>query len=305
MQLQIIDNKDIDRRKWEALVKSDPYGFPYAASWYLDIVSPKWKALIFEDYKFALALPTNKKYGISYVFPPSFTQQIGLIGEGDPSESILKQMIAYAAEHFKYLEFNLNKNNKLEGEIENYKYKWRRNLELDLSGSYDNIFSNFHKNTKRNIKKSKESGLIIEKTDNYDAMISTFIDGKAKNIKGRDLDYTLLTKLIEKGNEINAVEIYSVKKDSVFLGSALFINHLKRKVFLFSAINEMGRSHRAMFSLIDHIIEKNANSDIILDFEGSDDDKLASFYQRFGAKETLYLHLKINQLPFFIKWLKG
>jgi hypothetical protein len=74
---------------------------------------------------------------------------------------------------------------------------------------------------------------------------------------------------------------------------------------LFSGLSSEGRKKRAMFYLINSVIQENAKSNIILDFEGSDDKNLGDFYQRFGASERLYLYLKINRLPRLIKWLKN
>ena len=94
-------------------------------------------------------------------------------------------------------------------------------------------------------------------------------------------------------------------QNDIFLGGAIFINEQGRKVFLFSALSAEGRKKRAMFFLLNKVIEENAKSNAILDFEGSDDKNLGDFYHRFGATEKLYLQLKINRLPKLIKWLKN
>jgi len=56
--------------------------------------------------------------------------------------------------------------------------------------------------------------------------------------------------------------------------------------------------------LIDAFIKDNADKPLILDFEGSDIRNLAFFYSGFGAKDEQYPFLKINKLPFYLKWLK-
>jgi hypothetical protein len=43
---------------------------------------------------------------------------------------------------------------------------------------------------------------------------------------------------------------------------------------------------------------------MLLDFEGSDIPNLAFFYSSFGAVNQAYPALKINRLPFYLKWLK-
>lgn len=301
----IIENKDIDRIKWDALVQSTPNCFPYSMSWYLDIVSPKWKAMIIDDYAFAIALPNRKKWLFSYVFPPEFTQQMGIIGREPASDELVSDALEELAKSFSYVELNLNELNELKRIFSGLRKKWRKNYELDLSKDYESIFAHFHKNTQRNIKKASKSGLVLKSTEKGERMIEAFKENKAKELKGKKISYDLLDSIIKEGISRNAIEIFDVFKNEDYLGSALFLNSNGRKVFLFSSINDDGRKNRAMFFLINEIIKRNEKQNIILDFEGSDNSKLATFYQRFGAKEKLYLHIKINRLPFFIKWLKN
>jgi hypothetical protein len=60
-------------------------GIVYAYSWYLDIVSPGWDALVKDDYKSVMPLTWRKKYGIKYLYQPFFTQQLGVFSS-DKSE---------------------------------------------------------------------------------------------------------------------------------------------------------------------------------------------------------------------------
>jgi hypothetical protein len=43
---------------------------------------------------------------------------------------------------------------------------------------------------------------------------------------------------------------------------------------------------------------------MVLDFEGSDIRNLAFFYSSFGAKEENFAGVKLNRLPFYLKWMK-
>lgn len=302
--IKIIENAEIDRTKWDNLLLANPKAFPYSISWYLDHVSPNWKAVIVGDYNFALALPFHKKWGISYVFPPEFTQQMGIFGRETPSDDLVTEIVSVVSNHFPFVEMNLNDDNELKRSLKGLKKKWRKNYELDLSLDYETLFSHFHKNTKRNIKKTKSEKIRLLEVNDATLMINAFKNFKAKKLKGRAINYTLLENIIQEGLSRKAVSLFDINSENTFLGSALFLTIGNRKVFLFSAINDQGRKKRAMFFLLNSMIEKYAKQNLILDFEGSDDPKLASFYQRFGAKEKLYLHLKINRLPLAIKWLK-
>lgn len=302
---RIVENRDIDKVKWDLLLSNYPNAFPYALSGYLDVVSPNWKALIVNDYDYVLALPWRRKWGFSYVYPPEFTQQIGVFGKEKASHSLIEEMISFVSKEFSYLEFNLNKDNYLDFPFAGIRHKWRRNFVLNLSSDYQRLYKGFHKNTQRNIKKSKSKGLHIKSVHDPALIISTFIENKGKQLKDKNISYPLLNKLYNTGNESHSFDILHVYKEDDFLGGAMFLNFRKRKIFLFSALNDKGRENKAMFFLLDHIIESNAEKDLLLDFEGSDISDLATFYHRFGAKEKLYLHIEINRLPLFLKWLKN
>jgi hypothetical protein len=65
-----------------------------------------------------------------------------------------------------------------------------------------------------------------------------------------------------------------------------------------------GKTLGASHYLIDRFIHDHAGQKMLLDFEGSDIRNLAFFYSSFGAITELYPSLRINRLPWYIKWLK-
>jgi hypothetical protein len=65
-----------------------------------------------------------------------------------------------------------------------------------------------------------------------------------------------------------------------------------------------GRTLGASHALIDAFIEDHAAQDLLLDFEGSDIRNLAFFYSSFGAVEEKYAAIKLNRLPWWMKWMK-
>ena len=86
---------------------------------------------------------------------------------------------------------------------------------------------------------------------------------------------------------------------------AIFLTGLKKIIFLFSATSDVAKKQGAMSLIIDEVIKVNSQKDIVLDFEGSMDKNLARFYSSFGSKEVVYLHIKRNDLPAMIRWIKN
>lgn len=301
MKLRLIGNTDIDKKKWDELVDQAPVSFPWWKSWYLDLVSPVWQAVVAEDYRYVLPLPVRKKAGIKYVFPPDYTQQMGVFGQEIAPEQVVDALIEYAQQHFKYLELNLNYHNYLHAT--HGKQRKRTNHELLLSKSYPILAKRYHKNTRRNLKKAARYDLKLQTASHPENIIKLFQDNKGKQIK-KGINAPLLQGLVEVGLKNKQVDMIEVVDDEGPIGGAIFFNQGHRKVFLFSGLSPAGRQKNAMFFLMDEVIKKYADSDVILDFEGSDDRNLATFYSRFGAEEKLYLQLKINQLPRLIRWMK-
>ena len=65
-----------------------------------------------------------------------------------------------------------------------------------------------------------------------------------------------------------------------------------------------GKTIGASHTLINAFIKDHAGKNILLDFEGSDIQNLAFFYSGFGAHEEQYAGIKLNRLPFWVRWLK-
>ncbi|MFQ3579202.1 MAG: hypothetical protein SNJ71_03555, partial [Bacteroidales bacterium] len=71
-----------------------------------------------------------------------------------------------------------------------------------------------------------------------------------------------------------------------------------RLVTLAAFSSQEGYKTSAMFGLLDHIITIYADTNLILDFEGSDLEGIAYYYQGFGAATTKYKTIYFNKLPF-------
>jgi len=73
LEIKYLKHNQIDKQKWDSAIENAQNGLAYALSWYLDIVSPNWDALIFGDYEMVMPLIHKKKYtfhilSIFYIF---------------------------------------------------------------------------------------------------------------------------------------------------------------------------------------------------------------------------------------------
>jgi hypothetical protein len=299
-----IHHQHIDREKWDALIDKAVNRNYYAYSWYLDLVCGGWDALVEDDYISGMPVTKGRKMLIDYVYPPMFAQQLGVFSIKPLSQYLLNSFLQSLSRKFDYVELNLNYSNQYSGE--DFSRKEMLNYELSLSKSYQEARKYFSENTRRNIKKSQEAGLYIEKSRETLPSIEMFRKNKGHiyaNIKDRN--YETLRLLMDSLMAKEMGEIWHVKDSrGQIMAGAFFLIFEGRIIFLFSGRKDEAKDNKAMFFLFDKVIAEYSGKNMVLDFAGSNDPGVARFYYSFGAEEKKYQRIKRNKLPFFIKWLK-
>lgn len=299
--IKYLKHSEIDLRKWDVCINRSFNGNAYANSWYLDIVHPSWEALVENDYERVMPLTGGSKMGVSYLFQPYFTQQLGVFSQSVLNPKIVLEFIGHIPRHFKFIEINLNSLNKLDDP--RFKAIPNKNHILDLINEYPKIAAKYSSNTKRNIKKSQKTTQTLMKNIKPEAVVKLFRENRGKEIgKWDDGHYAILTRLmytaVYKGKGI----VYGVFDGrNQLTAAAFFLKSNNRLIFLFSGADSFARESSAMTFLIDGVIQEFAPSQLVLDFEGSNNTDLARFYKGFGAKEVEYSSLRVNRLPFPLK----
>jgi hypothetical protein len=300
LNIKYLKHSEIDKQKWDDAITISENRLVYALSWYLDIVSPNWEALIVGDYDIVMPLTIRKKLGLKYIIQPPFTQQLGIFHQSDikvDTDSFLDKIPSC----FKYVNINLNSGNS-----KGFKYHYlkRLNYELDLDNSYENIHSGSNTNTKRNIKKSLQNDL----KNGIEIKSEELIDFKKKHAveKISDKHYDILkqlclyTEMIGVGRSESVVGV----DDSNAVSAAFLIEKFDRLIYLISASSIKGKEKSSNFFLINALIQKNSLKKITLDFEGGIISGLSRFFKGFGAFEKEYYNVIINRLPWPLKYFK-
>ena len=273
-----LQNKDIDKAKWDLLVQSSQCADVYALSAYLDVACPHWCGLILGDYEAVMPLPVKKRLFFSYIVQPIFSQQYRIYSQRDIS---IEEADLFRKEILKYRFVRICLSLSLfDTAIPRY------NFSLDLSKSYADITRNYSENTRRNIQKAQRSGLICAKTDNEERALQVFFAADTKNY------YAPYENTIRSLVASCDSEIYEVKNDSEILAVAVFLKTPKRLYYLFPASTSNGKQLSAMFLLLDSVIHTYAETTITLDFEGSEIEGVRRFYEGFGAQKESYYYFK-------------
>lgn len=303
-RILFLNNHQIDKARWDEAIDKSHNGLIYSYSWYLDIVSPGWHGLVSEGYKAMMPLTWRKRFGFEYLFPPFFTQQLGVFSKQPINTEVIKTFIAKIPSRYKFIDINLNSENMFLPE--GFNFSKNINCTLSLNKSYEEIQVGYSQNLKRNLKKAHaHHHLQIVGMKEAIALIDLFRKNKGKGIKNfKEKEYEMLNDLISAALERKMCEIYYAYYENRLIAGAVFLRTRNRIIFLFSANNSEGKQHLAMPVLIDRYISMHQQRDVIFDFEGSNNAELARFYKSFGASESIYLKIKKNNLPLPFRLLK-
>lgn len=293
MMIQYTDSKNIDKLKWDHCISSSKSPLVYGYSWYLDLVSPGWCGIIKDNYSAVMPLPVKKKYGINYIIQPRYTQQLGIFTAGNCNNDEIKAFVKAIPLFYRFIDINLNHSNKLSGLP--YIVRINRNYELNLQHEKEAIVKEFSVNTRRNIQKGI-SAVEIKEGIPVSEMIKLIRKNAASYIDREH--YLWINNFIEEIIQKQAGFIIAAYSENELCASVFCLNYGGRIYYLIPVSNTVGREVRAMFAIIDHIIGKYAGTDATLDFEGSNLEGIARFFNGFGAKSSNYPRIRINRLPF-------
>ena len=301
--IKYLKNNEIDIVKWDRCINQSFNGNVYALSWYLDIAHEGWEALVENDYERIMPLPVSKKYSISYMLQPFFIQQLGVFSTKRLNPEVINKFINHIPAHIKYVNINLNSFNKVKND--SLHLVKNNNHTQDLIKEYPLIAKKYSTNTKRNLKKGLKNNLSLMKNIKPEAVINLFQLNKGKQIeKWKSQHYHKLTRLMYSSVYKGKGLVYGVFTEANQLcAGAFFVKSNNRLIFLFSGADKTAKETGAMTFLIDSVIREFSPSQLVLDFEGSNDPNLARFYKGFGAKKIEYMGLEINRLTFPFKQL--
>ncbi len=297
-EIIFLSHDKIDLKKWDHCINTAFNGIPYSESWYLDVVSPDWCALVQGDYERVMPLPVKKKYGMSYIIQPLFVQQLGVFSVKQMDSTVVKAFLNAIPKKYLYININLNTHNHLPvSEIKNL------NHELDLIDSYDSLRSVYSKNLKRNLKKSVKASNSVMQHIRPEEIIRLFRNDRGRDVEGwGDKQYMVLQKLLYTGihkNRFDTLGVLSPRNE--LIAAAVFLKSRKSLIFLFSGNSEEGKKTGAMPFLLDKYIQEHSEMHITLDFEGSNDENLARFYRSFGSTPIYYPSWRDARVPRIVK----
>ena len=286
--IRFLESKEIDIDKYNTCITNSINVRIYAYSWYLDCVADNWSVLVFDDYKAIMPLPWKSKYFIKYIYPPSWTQQLGIFSKNTITNKLVLQFIEAIPRKFKKITIQFNSENNFLSE----KVKERRNFILPLNKRFDELKLGFNKNRLRDLKKALDSDFIIDKRVINTEFLNFYLNTeKGYDIHSEHIKY--LNKLLKSKN--SAINIWGIRQREKLSAGLLWLNNSNRITYLLPVATVEAKKQGFPTVLTVELIKEQANSGLILDFEGSMIPGVANFYKSFGAIPETYL---LYQQPF-------
>jgi lipid II:glycine glycyltransferase (peptidoglycan interpeptide bridge formation enzyme) len=260
----------------------------YAESWYLDLVCDQnWSAIVLNDYEAVMPLPLKSKMGLTYVQHPFWTQQLGVFSKQELTPELVASFLTNVPKKLAMVSININETNF----TPNQNLASKTNLIVDLNSSFEALKSNFSSNTKRNCNKANKEGLTIN-FDNQNVLeFISFFKAHIKNPVS-EFHYSCLTQIITESLQQQKGFIAFVKSENEIIAASFILKSANRIIYRTGTSNQKGKDTKAMFFLVESIIKKYADSNYLLDFEGSELEGVARFYKGFGAQKIPYYYYK-------------
>lgn len=299
--IQYVKRKDLDIDKYDDCVENALQSRIYAFSWYLDLVTDNWDVLVLDDYKAVMPIPWRKKYEIKYVYPPFWIIELGVFSKTKINEDV------FLLKLFKLYNFVELRTNTSSNFIRNAKHQVKRDLQvLDIQKPYESIISNFRKDRRRDLRKAKESELVVKHHFSPNELLALHKNNVGQRVKEfTEKDYRQLHNLIQYAIDQKKGEIVSIydKKGSL-VASGFFLKDGKRIVKLISSTDFKNRKNGANTFLIERALHHFYKRFDCFDFGGSSMKSIASFNLSFGAETKHYTQISYRVFSRVFKLFK-
>lgn len=288
-----LKNHEIDREQWDNCIKNSSCATPYPYSWFLDIISPGWEALVDDDYDSVFPIPVRKRFNISYISTPLFLQQLGAYSPDKPASSVIYEFLQYMPDFYRYIDLNIGQNIEYDG----IKVTEQFNYVLDLSKPYEKLRENFTPECRRKVDSAEKKGIELVSDIMPYEIIDLFLQNNGKDKTITQGDYRKLKNLMEFCLKNKKGKISGVRSGRKKLVYGIFIVEVYgRQTILFDANTNHSREKRIGYFVINELLKHGACNRTLLDFAGSLLTESVPFAESFGASEVPYYRIHRNRL---------
>lgn len=298
MEIRYLKHNEIDIQKWDRCIKKSVNGTIYGYSWFLDIVSENWDALVDDKYETVMPITYKEIAGIKILVQPPYATNLGVYSVNVLEESVVNAYAAKIPGNIRYIRINLNKFNKIASQF--IKVIHGNVYELDLIRSYAKITSCYTEKMKGALKEGSENRISVVAGMNSVDLISLYL--REKGLLWKLFFRQRIKKirmLIAASVKFRVGQIYGAyTRENNLCAAGLFVWSHQKIILLVFGIDKVGKKEYALEVLIDEFIKLNAGQNLTLRFEYTSQSKYADLYSGFGGKKYQFIKIRKYNFPF-------
>jgi len=311
--IRYLRHPQIDKQKWDACIEASEAGVMCVLSWYLDIVSPNWDALVEEKdglYTSVMPLTGTSKMGFARLGSPHFCQQLGIVSiEPTTTADQAEQFLYEVSRRFRFAhnyKFVTENTDALARLTHKYDLHPRHTRYLSLNRPYQDIYKGYNRDRKMNLKRARRAGLVMTESDDIEPMLNFFKAHVAHKVVGgvAEPTYQMLRDLFSKMKALGLGHLYYTAIDGKPNAGCLFAKYKGKISYTFNAADTVGRISNGRTLMLDEVIRAHAGSAYTFDYESPAIEQIDQFYASFGAQQVQYFAMHLNALPLPIRLIR-
>ncbi|MGU3374972.1 hypothetical protein [Chryseobacterium sp. M5A1_1a] len=289
---------EIDFIKYQRALSEACQLTDFASKAFLNIVTGEnWGLLIYKDYEAVMPIAWSSNFGIKIIQMPALCHQLGIFSKVD-NPNVNLSFFEFLEKNFAIAYYAFNKDNVFPVDTQ------KKKSYSILKNSYEDVKKKYHIHRRRNVRHTED--ILTNAEFNGKIDFNTHIeDFFLENVRGiekmplKKIYWNTVMRLIEAG----LMETFAVKyKNDIQSFVAIYCG--KQTDYLSMFINSSQLENKNLPSIaVDYQLQK-CIEDKSFDFMGSNVPSVASFNERFGAKEyffSIIQHQKLNIISKIIK----
>jgi hypothetical protein len=280
--MKIVERKDLDVVKWDALVQSLPSNSFFSFSWYMDAVAENWCVLVDDDYQNGIALPYTIRAGQEVLYAPIFGRYAEVFGSIGEHVMLIK-------ERFKIIEF-ASKHSVFDDSPDKVHQVVDSNNQWKLGSQ-----------AKRSLKKAEKMCYEVSVDEDVDGVYETI----CSELSGKHSGVTALTLKNLKQLFVNAksegrIKVFHLNGES-HLGGIVCFESDSQLLYVKGSVTDSAKRNGGMYLLMKTAILYAKDNELKFDFGGSNAEGVRKFNKNLGGVDVpYYLHVE-NSGPFWFK----
>lgn len=310
----LIERAQICDASWNEHIGKSIQCVIYAQTFYLDIVSESWKALVWPSIahpEIVMPLPVRRKLGFTVIYQPHFCQYLGLFSLEPLSSFQLESFLRFLSKEFSYISaYHFNPENSLrmsamtptfpELEFSQRHTNWLQ------TGSHSQLYAGYSGDRKRNLRRGKAFHWEIQNSADINPLIRLFRENQTARIPGGVSKETFirLKALFQMLYKKQQAEIFYALAEGQIHAGILVVKFQGRAIYLFNAADQKGRTGNARTVMLDQYFSASNREIWIFDFESPEIDAIARFYSSFGSQRVSFYAMSRNELWFPLRQIQ-